>query len=105
MNEFLRVFLNARSLRAATRDLTLEQLIEGHQKLSEIVDERRVSEERQRAQQAVRERKIEEYKELLRAEGIELSDLIGSAAPTLSNKREKRPAKYRFLDENGQTKE
>ena len=37
MSDFLRVFLNARSLKAAVRELTLEQLNEGFAKLSDIV--------------------------------------------------------------------
>ena len=41
MSDFLRVFLNARSLRAAVRELTLEQLNEAFAKLTDIVEERR----------------------------------------------------------------
>ncbi|GKR50521.1 hypothetical protein KAM474_39390 [Aeromonas caviae] len=48
MNEFLKVLLNIRSLRAACRDLTLEQLEEGLEKLSAIVDERRQDESAER---------------------------------------------------------
>ena len=40
MNEFLKILLNIRSLRAACRDLSLEQPEEGLQKLSEVVAER-----------------------------------------------------------------
>lgn len=43
-HDFLRVFLNARSLRAAVRELTLEQLNEAFAKLTDIVEERRTSE-------------------------------------------------------------
>ncbi len=45
MSDFLRIFLNARSLKAITRELTLEQLNEGYDKLTAIVEERRVQEE------------------------------------------------------------
>lgn len=39
MSDFLRTFLNARSLRAVTRELTFEQLNEGFEKLKAIVEE------------------------------------------------------------------
>ncbi len=61
MSDFLRVFLNSRSLRVATRELTLEQLNDGFDKLTAIVTERREDEEQYRLQNAERLRKIEEY--------------------------------------------
>lgn len=103
MSDFLRVFLNSRSLKAATRELTLEQLNEGFDKLTAIVTERRESEEQYRKQNAERLRKIEEYKALLRSEGIELADLMGGeVSPSEKVKRAPRPPKYRYTDENGQ---
>lgn len=103
MSDFLRVFLNVRSLRAVTRELTLEQLNEGFEKLQTIVEERRSSEEEQRKQQEERLRKITEYKELLRAEGIDVAELLqASVEGEKVNKRAPRPAKYRYLDASGQ---
>jgi DNA-binding protein H-NS len=102
MSDFLRTFLNARSLKAITRELTLEQLNEGYEKLTAIVEERRIQEEAARQGQEDRLRKIEEYKALLRSEGIELADLVG-ATPTVEkeSKREPRPAKYQYTDAAG----
>lgn len=103
MSDFLRVFLNSRSLRVATRELTLEQLNDGFDKLTAIVTERRENEEQYRLQNAERLRKIEEYKELLRSEGIDIADLIGGeVSSTEKSKRAPRPPKYRYTDENGQ---
>ena len=48
MSDFLRTFLNARSLRAVTRELTFEQLNEGFEKLKAIVEERSQTEEASR---------------------------------------------------------
>ncbi len=73
MSDFLRIFLNARSLKAITRELTLEQLNEGYDKLTAIVEERRVQEESVRKSQEARLQKIAEYKELLKSEGIDLA--------------------------------
>lgn len=103
MSDFLRVFLNSRSLRVATRELTLEQLNDGFDKLTAIVTERRENEEQYRLQNAERLRKIEEYKELLRSEGIDIADLIGGeVSSTEKSKRAPRPPKYRYTDESGQ---
>lgn len=105
MSDFLRVFLNARSLRAVTRELTLEQLNEGFEKLTAIVEERREAEEGLRQQQEERIRKISEYKEKLRADGIDLSELLlGQPEVEKSSKRPPRPAKYQYIDSDGQTK-
>ncbi|WP_316677793.1 H-NS family nucleoid-associated regulatory protein [uncultured Tolumonas sp.] len=102
MSDFLRTFLNARSLKATTRELTLEQLNEGYDKLTAIVEERRVQEEASRKGQEERLRKIEEYKALLRSEGIDLADLVGASQPTeKTSKREPRPAKYQYTDAEG----
>lgn len=105
MSDFLRVFLNARSLRAVTRELTLEQLNEGFEKLQAIVEERRESEASVRAQQEERLRKISEYKEKLRADGIDLAELLqGQMDADKPTKRAPRPAKYSYTDADGQEK-
>ena len=105
MSDFLRVFLNVRSLRAVTRELTLEQLNEGFEKLAAIVEERRESEESMRKQQEERTRKISEYKELLRSEGIDIAELMqGQPEAEKTSKRAPRPAKYRYIDSDGQEK-
>ena len=102
MSEFLRVLLNARSLRAAVRDLTMDQLNEGFEKLKAIVDERREQEERYLRENADRLRKIQEYKEMLQSEGIDITELLGEQVNTEKTKRAPRPAKYRYTDDNGQ---
>lgn len=102
MSDFEKVFLNARSLRAITRELTLEQLNEGFEKLKAIVEERALNDAEVRAQQEERKRKISEYKELLKLEGIELAELLQDEESLKPTKRAPRPAKYRFVDLNGQ---
>lgn len=105
MNDFIKIFLNARSLRASVRDLTLEQLNEGFQKLSEIVEERKISAAREEREQQERRRKIDEYKAMLAAEGLDLSDLVSDVhTETNRTKRAPRPAKYKYIDENGESK-
>ncbi|MFQ2423756.1 H-NS family nucleoid-associated regulatory protein [Aeromonas caviae] len=100
MNEFLKVLLNIRSMRAACRDLTLEQLEEGLEKLSAIVDERRQDESAERQAREEHQKKIAEYAEMLKAAGIDPAELVNTVVPenTKVSKRAPRPAKYRYLD-------
>ncbi len=101
MNDFLKVLLNIRSLRAVARELSLEQLEEGLAKLTSVVEERRESEASDRQQREDRLRKIEEYKNMLLADGIEPSELfqIVAAEGEKAGKRAPRPAKYRYTDD------
>ncbi|ELI6433415.1 H-NS family nucleoid-associated regulatory protein [Aeromonas sp. 5HA1] len=106
MNEFLKVLLNIRSLRAACRELTLEQLEEGLEKLSAIVTERQQDEAADRQAREEHQRKINEYTEMLKAAGIDPAELVGTVAnepakAAKKGKRAPRPAKYRYLDDNG----
>jgi DNA-binding protein H-NS len=102
MNEFLKVLLNIRSLRAACRELTLEQLEEGLEKLSAIVAERQQDESADRQAREEHQRKINEYAEMLKAAGIDPAELVGTVATepakAAKGKRAPRPAKYRYLD-------
>ncbi|GAA3527927.1 H-NS family nucleoid-associated regulatory protein [Zobellella aerophila] len=105
MTEFLKTLLNIRSLRAAGRELTLEQLEEGLAKLSSVVEERREAEAEERATAAERERKLKEYMNMLAADGIDINDLVELAEPSKKSVgRSKRPAKYAYTDENGEQK-
>lgn len=103
MTEFLKVLLNIRSLRAACRELTLEQLEEGLEKFSTIVAERQQDEAVDRQAREERQRKINEYTEMLKAAGIDPAELVSTALssePTKGSKRAPRPPKYRY-DDNG----
>ena len=105
MTDFLKVLLNIRSLRAVARDLTLEQLEEGLAKLTSVVEERRANEAEDRKSREERERKISEYMNMLRADGIDPAELFPVGASTAGEKvntRAPRPAKYQYIDENGE---
>lgn len=102
MNEFLKVLLNIRSLRATCRELTLEQLEEGLEKLTAIVTERQQDESAERQAREEHQRKIAEYAEMLKAAGIDPAELVNTVAVDApkagKGKRAPRPAKYRYLD-------
>ena len=105
MNELTKGLTNLRSLRAAVRDLTLEQAESSLLKLQAAVEEKRAqAAEIEQAEQERRAR-IAKYKELIKQEGItaeELTAIIGIAPSSIRKKREPRPPKYKYPDETGQ---
>ena len=108
MNDFLKILMNIRSLRAALRELSFEQLVEAKDKFDEIYAEREQQESKLREESAVRLQKLAEFVELLKDAGIDPSELVGTAAPVKSDgsvkaKRAPRPAKYKYT-EGGQEK-
>ncbi len=105
MAEVLKVLTNIRSLRVLARNESLELLESILEKLQLVISEKR--EELLKIQQEEKERqeRIAKYKDLLKQEGItidELAEILGAEVPR--KKREARPAKYQYVDENGITK-
>ncbi|CDG88960.1 DNA-binding transcriptional regulator H-NS [Xenorhabdus bovienii] len=105
MSENLKSLNNIRTLRAQARECELTTLEEMLEKLTIVVEERRDEDSQARAQIEERSRKLQEYREMLEKDGIELSDLVDalSGKATSKSKRATRPAKYSYLDE-GETK-
>ncbi|WP_342040677.1 H-NS family nucleoid-associated regulatory protein [Aeromonas caviae] len=110
MNEFLKTLLKIRSLRAALRDLSFEQLEEVKDKFDQVHAELSAATEKERAAQEEHQRKLVEFSEMLKAAGIDPRDLVGNAATSTSaekgkgkGKRAPRPPKYKY-QEDGQEK-
>lgn len=108
MSEVTKTLLNIRSLRAYARDLTLEQLEEALDKLTTVVTERREVEEEERAALAEQEAKLSAIAEQIAADGIDVNALIsalaGETKGKAKGKRAPRPAKYKYVDTNGEEK-
>ncbi|MGL4355025.1 MAG: H-NS family nucleoid-associated regulatory protein [Aeromonas popoffii] len=102
MNDFLKVLLNVRSLRAALRELSLEQVKEAHEKIEAIYLERLEVAEKEQAANAERQQKLAEFQAMLAQAGIDPTELVGSnpVATAAKTKRAPRPPKYRYI-ENG----
>ena len=105
MTKVLKVLTNIRSLRVLAKNESLELLESILEKLQLVISEKR--EELLKIQQEEKERqeRIAKYKDLLKQEGItvdELAEILGAEVPR--KKREARPAKYQYVDENGVTK-
>ena len=106
MSKNLSSLNNIRTMRAEARNMTLDLLAELHQKLETVVNERREEESAREAEAREKAEKLAFYQELLMEEGINPLELVKSASPLVTGKkkRAKRPAKYRYNDENGQVR-
>ncbi|MEN4975918.1 H-NS family histone-like protein [Pantoea eucalypti] len=106
MSKNLSSLNNIRTMRAEARNMTLDLLAELHQKLETVVNERREEESAREEEARKKAEKLAFYQELLMEEGINPLELVNSASPLVTGKkkRAKRPAKYRYNDENGQVR-
>ncbi|KAA9001649.1 H-NS histone family protein [Affinibrenneria salicis] len=106
MSEALKVLNNIRTLRAQAREIDLETLEEMLEKLTAIVEDRREEEASGQKERAERQAKIEALRAQLLEDGIDPAELLGSVSTSKSAKakRAPRPAKYKYVDENGNEK-
>lgn len=103
MNEFIKIILNQRSLRAALRELSFEQLVEAKEKFDAMFQEREASAQKEMAEQEGRLAKLAEFHVLLKEAGIDPTELVGVSEPkvvkgNVSTKRAPRPAKYKYTE-------
>ncbi|QDY42084.1 histone-like nucleoid-structuring protein H-NS [Candidatus Pantoea soli] len=107
MSEALKILNNIRTLRAQARECSLETLEEMLEKLEVVVNERREEESHAQAENAERTRKLEQYREMLLADGIDPNELLQALTETKTPgkaRRPARPAKYAYVDENGENR-
>ncbi|MBA0166230.1 MULTISPECIES: histone-like nucleoid-structuring protein H-NS [Pectobacterium] len=107
MSEALKILNNIRTLRAQARECTLDTLEEMLEKLEVVVNERREEDSQVQAEVEERARKLQQYREMLIADGIDPNELLqasGSVKTTGKSKRAARPAKYQYTDENGEVR-
>jgi DNA-binding protein H-NS len=107
MNETLKILNNIRILRAQARECSLETLEEMLEKLEAVVNERREEESQVQAEIKERTRKLQQYREMLIADGIDPNELLQTMTANKhigKPKRAIRPAKYKYIDENGDYK-
>ncbi|MCL2899524.1 MULTISPECIES: H-NS family histone-like protein [Brenneria] len=96
---------NVRSLRAQARDTDLEVLEDLLSKFTAIVEERREEESKVQKEQAERLAKLEAIRAKLLEDGIDPAELLESVkSKPAKAKRHPRPAKYKYIDENGDEK-
>jgi len=105
MSDVFKLLNNIRTLRAQAREVALTDLEEILEKLTTVVTERREEIEAEEALNREKAEKLSKYRELLAAEGIDPSELLGATETSKKRtKRAPRPAKYSYTDENGEKK-
>ncbi|EEX49616.1 DNA-binding protein H-NS [Pasteurella multocida] len=107
MSELLKTLNNIRSLRVLARESTLQQLEAALEKFQQVVDAKRAEEEEALRQETARQERIAKLKESLKQEGItaeELAEILAQNPTSQRKKRQPRPAKYKYVDENGEVK-
>jgi len=106
MSDALKALNNLRTLRAHARNIDVAVLNEMLEKFAVVVAERREEAEAEHAALREKEEKLALYKEMLLNDGIDISDFaqLQPVEPKPKNRRAPRPAKYKFLDENGHEK-
>lgn len=109
MSELTKTLLNIRSLRAFSRELTLEQLEEALDKLTLVVTERKEETELETAARAEQEAKLSAIADQIAKDGIDIELLYAALSNDTKkvkkkSKRKPRPPKYKYIDINGDEK-
>lgn len=105
MTDAIKTLNNIRTLRAQARETELATLEEMLEKLISIVEDRRQEETITKQQNAERQGKIEALRAQLLEDGIDPSELLGNVKSSRpAAVRAPRPAKYKYIDENGDEK-
>lgn len=106
MSSMLKNLNNIRSLRAMAREFSVDVLEDMLEKFRVVTKERRDEEEQLQRQRAEQQAKINALLAQMQADGISPEELLSITPATARpvKKRQPRPAKYRFIDLNGETK-
>ena len=100
MSELIRILTHSRRLKNAVKELSIEQLEEVKNKLQNVIDNRIAESEAEKQINAEKDAKIQQYKEMLEADGIGLEELMGLPIEK-HGKRSPRPAKYEIWNDEG----
>lgn len=108
MSDALKTLSNIRSLRVLARETSLEQLESLQEKLAIVIEEKREELKNQELEQAKFLEGLNKYKEMLAQDGISAEELVALLGGQVEKKARKaiapRPAKYKFIDANGNEK-
>jgi DNA-binding protein H-NS len=102
MEDFLKIISHVRRFKTATKGLSIEDLAEVKAKLEKIIEDRITAEADAKRKNAEKIEKIEKYREMLAADGIEPDELLDEAGAK-KGKRATRPPKYEIKDEKGKS--
>lgn len=102
MSEFLEILTHGRKLQGATKELSLDELLEVAEKLNNIIENRKSKEAERLAAEKEKQQKLNAIKQQLEEAGLDIEDLQELAGSFKSKRAgQKRPVKYILKDENG----
>jgi DNA-binding protein H-NS len=101
MSDFIRIVTHVRRFKSAVKELSIEQLEETKEKLIKIIEERKTEVEAERKANEDRLQKINKYKEMLAADGIEPDELQEGLALKAGRRGPRKP-KYEIWNEAGE---
>jgi len=103
MSDFVKVLTRKNSLRKQCQELSLADIEKILADLNEIIDERKGEEAEKQAELEARMAKIDEIRKQMEDAGLSLDDL--QALKDSGAGKRKVEAKYRIVDDNGETHE
>ncbi|ELP5729238.1 H-NS histone family protein [Vibrio vulnificus] len=106
-NETIKTLLNIRSLRALAKEMTMEQLEDAFIKFQTVIEESRELHEQTLREEKERKEKISNYIQLMAKDGIDVGEIVEALSDQGGKtkvRREKRPPKYQYTDENQKRK-
>jgi DNA-binding protein H-NS len=101
MSDFVKVLSHARRLNSATKSLSVAELKDIQSKLEKIIEKRIAAEEDSIRKEAEKQKKIEDIKKQLAADGINLNELLTEGTGKVAKKRAPRPPKYEITNAEG----
>lgn len=108
MSDILKTLSNIRSLRVIASEATLEQLEALLEKVTVVVEEKREAVKAEELEEAKFRESLNKYKELLEKDGISAEELVAYLGGNTERKKREprapRPAKYKYVDEQGNQK-
>jgi DNA-binding protein H-NS len=102
MEDFLSILTHGRKLKAAVRDLSVDELSDVAGKLKKLITDKEQQTEADQAINAERNAQIDAIRAQMEALGLSATDIDVALTKPSKKKREPRPAKYK-IDANGET--
>ncbi|ALS97948.1 H-NS family nucleoid-associated regulatory protein [Lacimicrobium alkaliphilum] len=101
MSDFIKILTHARRLQAAVKELSVSELEQVSEKLTDVIEKKKQLEAEQQKEaekkKAVRDAILKQMQEA----GLDINDLEGSAVSAGKRTGQKRPIKYRYTDKDG----
>ena len=103
MSDFVHTLKDARKLRGATQSLSTKELEQVLVKIKNILVEKQLVAEAATRENQQKQQALEDIKAKLAQYNISTEDLLNSDRAAAKLKKQKRPYKYQYTDEDGET--